>query len=79
MDYTKDEKGVEKMEINPNEKLLYKSSEVAKLLNITTATLKKLVLNGKIDAITVNTHRFFTKEAIEKFINENSTANCGRK
>lgn len=75
MDYVNAMQKGENMDINPNEKLLYKSSEVAKLLNITTATLKKLVLSGKIEAITVNTHRFFTKSAIEKFIEENSSAN----
>lgn len=63
------------MNINPNDKFLYKSSEVSKILNMSSETLKKLVLSGNIDAITVNTHRYFTKDAIEKFIDENSLSN----
>ena len=54
-------------------KLLYKSSEVAKLLGITVATLKKLVLTGKIECMTVNTHRYFTKEQILAYIKNNTT------
>lgn len=54
-------------------KLLYKSSEVAKLLGITVATLKKLVLTGKIECMTVNTHRYFTKEQITAYIKNNTT------
>lgn len=55
-----------------NNKLLYKSSEVAKMLGITVATLKKLVLTNKINCMTVNTHRFFTKEQILDYIETNT-------
>jgi excisionase family DNA binding protein len=53
-------------------KLLYKSSEVAKLLGVTTTTLKKLVLTGKIQCLVVNTHRYFTKEHIKEYIEKNT-------
>ena len=53
-------------------KLLFKSAEVARLLNISSPTLKKLCQDGKIDCIVINTHRYFTKAAIDKFIRENS-------
>lgn len=53
-------------------KLLYKSSEAAKMLGLTTATLKKLTLSGKIKCVTVNTHRYYTKEQITDYINENT-------
>lgn len=56
-----------------NNKLLYKSSEVAKMFGITTATLKKWVKTGKIDCITQNTHRYFTKEQIQEYIDKNTT------
>ncbi len=60
------------MELDSN-KLLYKSSEVAKMFGITTATLKKWVKTGKIDCITQNTHRYFTKEQIQEYIDRNTT------
>jgi predicted site-specific integrase-resolvase len=60
------------MDLDSN-KLLYKSSEVAKMFGITTATLKKWVKTGKIDCITQNTHRYFTKEQIQDYIDRNTT------
>lgn len=56
-----------------NDKLLYKSSEVAGMLGITVATLKKLVLTGKIECMTVNTHRYFTKEQVMEYIKDHTT------
>lgn len=55
-----------------SEKLVYKSSEVAKLLGITPATLKKLVLTNKIECMVVNTHRYFTREQVNNYINKSS-------
>lgn len=57
-----------------NGKLLYKSSEVAGMLGITVATLKKLVLTGKIQCVVMNTHRYFTKEQIKEYIEEHTSA-----
>ena len=54
-------------------KLLYKSSEVAAMLGITVATLKKLVLTGKIECMTVNTHRYFTKDQVMAYIKDHTT------
>jgi excisionase family DNA binding protein len=59
---------------NMNTKLLYKSSEVANMLGITTATLKKLVNDNKIEAVVIRTHRYFTQEAIKKFLAESVAA-----
>ena len=56
-----------------SEKLVYKSSEVAKMLGITPATLKKLVLTNKIECMVVNTHRYFTKEQVDNYIKSTST------
>ena len=56
-----------------SEKLVYKSSEVAKMLGITPATLKKLVLTNKIECMVVNTHRYFTKEQVDSYIKSTST------
>lgn len=53
---------------NNDGKLLYKSSEVASSLGISLATLKNWSLKGKIDYLTINKHRYYTKEAIEKCI-----------
>ena len=47
---------------------LYKSSEVAKMFNISTATLKNHFKKGLIEAITINSHRYYTAEAIMKYI-----------
>ncbi len=49
-------------------KKLYKSSEVAKLLGITTATLKNHYKLGLIEAITINSHRYYTQDAIDKYL-----------
>lgn len=53
---------------NEGDKLLYKASEVASMLGITNMTLKKLVLSKKIAAVTINTHRYFKKDEVERFI-----------
>lgn len=55
-----------------NGQLLYKASAVAQMLNITAPTLKKLVLTGKIDCVTINGRRYFTQEAINRYIEENT-------
>lgn len=47
---------------------LYKSSEVAKMLNITPATLKNHFKKGLIEAVTINSHRYYTAEAIMTYI-----------
>lgn len=49
-------------------KALYKSSEVAKMLGISPATLKKLSLSKEINFITLNKHRYYTKEDIVNFL-----------
>ena len=48
---------------------LFKSSEVAKMLGITPATLKNHWKMGLIDAVIINTHRYYTMEAIHKYLN----------
>jgi len=60
------------MDFENDGKLLYKSSEVAKMFGITVATLKKYVLEGKIQCISQNTHRYFTKEQIKDYISKNT-------
>lgn len=54
-------------EINTDKKLL-KSSEVAKILGISTATLKNHYKQGLIEAITINSHRYYTEDAINRYL-----------
>lgn len=56
------------MEFENTSKTLYKSSEVARMLGISSATLKKLSLTGQIKCITLNSHRYYTKEDIVSFL-----------
>jgi len=58
-----------------NKKKLLKSSEVAQLLNISMATLKKYFKEGLICAIVINGRRYYTEEAINDFINNGKTIN----
>lgn len=61
------------IEFDNDEKKLYKSSEVAEMLNISTQTLKNHWKNGMITAIVISTHRYYTKQAILEYL-ENGTA-----
>ena len=63
------------MEEKTNNKIekLYKSSEVAKMLGITTATLKNHYKAGLIEAVVINTHRYYTMESIQNYINAGRT------
>ena len=56
------------MEFENSNKALYKSSEVAKMLGISSATLKKLSLSKEINYITLNKHRYYTKQDIVDFL-----------
>lgn len=56
------------MDLENNSKALYKSSEVAKMLGISSATLKKLSLKNEIKFITINKHRYYVKEDIVSFL-----------
>lgn len=49
---------------------LFKSSEVAKMLGITPATLKTHWKLGLIDAVIINTHRYYTMDAIKKYLDD---------
>lgn len=55
---------------------LYKSSEVAKLLGISIATLKNHYKAGLISAITINGHRYYTQEAIDKYLENGKRGNA---
>ena len=50
------------------EKKLFKSSYVAQLFGVTPMTLKNWTRNGLIEAVTINTHRYYTQEAIDAYI-----------
>lgn len=59
-----------------DKKILRKSTEVAQMLNISAATLKKLVMRGEIQAITINNRRYFSDEAISDFIFKHTGTNA---
>lgn len=62
------------MTANKNQKKLLKTREVCQQLGINPATLKAHFKAGLIEAITINTHRYYTQEAIDKYL-ENGKKN----
>lgn len=64
---------------NNNDKIFFKSSEVAKMFGITVATLKKLVLTDQIECTLINNHRYFTKESIDNFTRTHSNNTTEKK